>query len=114
MAEENVNGVGQDTPVNTEITLKGGSKAIQVVYSNGHKVLKVTLSTGKEAVIREMTAGEMEQASRLSGNNETDAQFALAALATKIGGEYLLLEDFKAMKMKDYNRILECNYELNF
>jgi hypothetical protein len=105
---------GANNAIERQITLDGGIEAIEVIYPNNHKVIKLTLSDGRAVVVRELLAEDTEQVYRLANNKEDQAMYVYASLATTFNGESMLFEDIKKLKMKDFNMIQAANMLLNF
>lgn len=104
----------KEEKIEKQVILPSGTEATEITYTNGHKVLLVTLSDGRIATIRELLAEDSEKAARIAGNSAEKASLALSTIATTINGQTVVIEDMAKMKMKDYNKIAEANAELNF
>lgn len=85
------------------------------VYENGNEVRRVTLSTGKVAIVRELNGLETgRDVERLCKGERENYQFAMIAIATKIGDTGLTMEDVKEMKGKDFTKLQVANAQINF
>jgi hypothetical protein len=83
-------------------------------YENGNEVKRITLSSGKVAVVRELKAWEIEESSRLHQNDKEKYIMAIAALATAIDNEKVIYEDLRQMKGKDWTKIKYAVASTNF
>lgn len=85
-----------------------------VDYDNGKQVKKLTLSDGREAVVRTLYGIDAKETNRRTGGNQEDYMNAQLSVATKIDGKSTTMEDIDSLKSKDYNKILVANTSLNF
>ncbi len=84
------------------------------IYANGNEVKRLTLSSGKTAIIRELSGQDMIQVTKLTGSNPDNYTPALMHYAVKIDGHQLPMEDFPKLKGKDFNKLNIQVLSLNF
>ena len=83
-------------------------------HENGHQVKRVKLSNGSVAIIRELNGKDVEFTSRLHNNEKEKVIMSMTAVATKIDGQDIVIEDLEVMKAKDYNKLRMACALLNF
>jgi len=84
-------------------------------YENGHKVKQLQLSTGKTAIVRELMGKEVLKYQRLAEGDREKVLPAMMAIAIKIDGAELLMEDYlEDIKAKDYHKLMLACQDLNF
>ena len=87
-----------------------------VTYKNGNIVKKFNISSGKEVVIRELTANDDIEITRRGGKspNQDETFFYTCSVSTKIDGEVAYVDLLKKLKYKDWSKIKYANSILNF
>ena len=86
-------------------------------YDNGNIVKKAPLKNGRTAIVRELTGADVLVAQEIAGDKDKRGrryQLAVAALATKVDGVQVVLEDLLAMKASDMTKISSASALLNF
>jgi hypothetical protein len=84
------------------------------VYPNGNMIKRLKLSNGKSAVIRELKGMDMTEVEKLTDGDTSKVFPAIIAVATKIDGAGIVMEDVLQYKAKDYNRLKIAASALNF
>lgn len=84
------------------------------LYENGNKVKKVTLSTGKVAIVRELLGEETKNITRFMDKDPERYQMAGITVATKVDDQLQPIEFYEKMKMRDFNKLLSMYQDLNF
>lgn len=83
------------------------------VYPNGNMIKRVRVSKGV-AVVRELLGVDMTDVERLTDGDQGKVFPAMIAVATKIEGQGIVMEDVLQYKAKDYNRLKIAVSALNF
>lgn len=83
-------------------------------YDNGNEVMRIRLSDGRVALVRELKAWEVEESEKFHENKTKQVVMGLATLATKIDDKTCAFEDFKFMKGRDWVKIKYAVSLLNF
>ena len=84
------------------------------IYNNGNEVRRITLSTGKVAVIRELSGEEMINVNKMLNGVADNYGPAIMHFSVKIDGQQIPMEDYPKMKGKDFNKINLQIMDLNF
>lgn len=84
------------------------------VYPNGNMIKRLQLSTGKTAIVRELKGVDMTEVEKLTDGDTSKVFPAIIAVATKIDGGFIVMEDVLQYKAKDYNRLKIAASALNF
>jgi len=85
-----------------------------ISYPNGGKSKRVVLSDGRIAITRRVKGKDMIEAGKLAGQSVEKVNAAVAAVATKIDDQPLILDDLLNMWGMDFALISAMSNNLNF
>lgn len=83
-------------------------------YENDNKIIRVKLSKGRTAIVRELVGTEGMKAAQIAGKSAEKLKVAYAALSTKIDDKTYVMEDLMNFKSKDLNKLILATQLLNF
>ncbi len=90
------------------------------IYANGNHVKRFNLSTGQQAIVRELSGRDMMDIDKQIAANAKMSEIeelymvTLFHFAVKIDGKQIPIEDFEKMRGKDYNKIKIAVQSINF
>lgn len=89
-------------------------KVETISYPNGGKSKRAVLSDGRIAVSRRLKGHDMVEASKVAAGNQEKVQPAVAAIATKVNDQPIVIEQLLDMWGDDFNVIKYMSSDLNF
>lgn len=84
------------------------------IDDKGDKKKRTVLRDGRTAESRMLKGKDSNMIKRISGNDSSKIQDAVAAFSTRINGKDIIIEDLEDMAFSDYTKILAMAASINF